>query len=567
MSARLTRREQVRPVEGVALNLGALRKNLAARQGNGLEDSNPPRRTNALPSKSARNAPDVHKTAPHSVEAEQGVLSSMLQDPAKAIPKASRECQPWFFYVPAHKIIFEVLVDRWDSGESFDMIAVTQFLRDKGLLDQVGGVGFIADLQTFVPTAANVPHYIEIVREKAMLREMISAGTELVRRSHGEVASAAEIMELADKFGRKIERVKQEAGGPNGFHEMTAEHLRGLKSVLDKNSLVGNRWLVRGGNSLWAGGAGYGKSSLTMQLAVYWACGQSVFGLKPHFPIKSLIVQAENDDHDMAEQYNGVMEGIGATGDLDVAAQQDTIDKNLTVLRVEGLSGLAFVGKLHDLLELYRPAILWLDPLFSFAGCDLIDAEKTGRFLREGLFPLFTKFSCHGAVIHHVGKPARAQQAPTLSAIDEQYLSFGSSEIQNAFRAVNVIKPPTQDAPGVFKLVLSKRGPRAQAKDPDGQFTTSIYLKHSYPNICWQQVEEPEKPKKGGAAIKYETSDVLEEMSTVHGMTTDEVLNHMKKECGMSARSFYRLWKDLKESSQIKVDSEGKWTRKLKLKT
>lgn len=540
----------------MSFNADALRQKLAAKRADTLS-SQPAQRENGAPAKSSRKSVRTLPDAPHSNEAERGVLSSMLQDP-KSIPEASRDCQSWFFYNPNHRTLFETLCDQWDSGASIDMITYTQFLRDKGLLEQVGGVSYIVDLQTFVPSPVMMPHYIGIVREKAVLRETISVGQNLARAAHGNI-EGAEVANLLDEFSRKIERVKHAAGGPNGYHELTTERLRELKSIPDKNSLVGNRWLCRGGNALWAAGAGYGKSSLTMQLGVYWGCGQSVFGLKPHFPIKSLIVQAENDDHDMAEQYNGVLEGIAAAGDLDVESNQATIDKNLVMVRMEGISGLAFVSKLQDLLEIYRPAIVWIDPLFSFAGCDLIDAEHTGRFLREWLFPLFTKFSCCGCVIHHVGKPPRAQQSSTVATIDEQYLSFGSSEIQNAFRAVNVIKPPTQDAPGVFRLILSKRGERAKAKDTEGNFTSTIFLKHSWPHICWQQVAEPEKEEKKGAATKYEGKDILEQMSVLEGKPIGELQAFVSEQTGMSRAAFYRLWKELREAGKVRVDSDRNW--------
>lgn len=538
----------------MALDADALAAKLRERQPKKIPDR--PQRASVAPSNFARKPQDSHKSAPHSSEAERGVLCSMLVNPGEAITEARRHTNKFHYYVPAHQAVFEALGDMWDSGVQVDLITFTQFLRDRGKLDEVGGVGFVTDLFTFVPTAANILYYLDIVKEKFVLREMISAGTNLARAAH---ADDVNVPEMLDSFGRKLERMKRAAGGPNGVHELTTTQLRGMKGVADKNVLVGNRWLVRGGNCLWAGGAGYGKSSLTMQLAVYWACGQSVFGLRPYGPIKSLIVQAENDDYDISEQYNGVIEGIAAIGDLDIQAREQQIDNNLIVLRAEGISGFQFLAKLADLLELYRPDIIWIDPLFAFVGCDLLDAEKTGHFLREGLFPLFTKYNCCGQVIHHVGKPPRAQDNQDRSTLDEQYLSFGSSEIQNAFRAVNIIKPPTKAIPA-FRLVFSKRGERSGAKGFDGQRATSIFIDHSHPHICWVQVDEPEKPEsKRGFANKYEGKDILDQMSVTDGKSVKEVQEYVSTETGMSRAMFYRYWKDLKSDGKVRVDSDGKW--------
>ncbi len=556
------------------LNVGALRQNLAARQGKESQSSNPVVGASAAPAKSANSGgnwsgersnkrrtagkpEDIHKSPPHSVEAEQGVIGSILVSKGSAMPDVLRELPAkHFFYVPAHVTIYECLCDMWDSGQALDLITFTQFLRDRKKLDEVGGAAGVTNLFTFVPTAANILYYTDIVREKFFQREMISLGTQMVRASYGE--QDTEVIDLVQSFSNRIERIKLAAGGTNGVHELTTTQLRDMKGVPDKNVLVGNRWLVRGGNCLWAGGAGYGKSSLTMQLAVYWACGQSVFGLRPHFPLKSLIIQAENDDFDMAEQYNGVLEGIAATGDLDITSQSETIDSNLIVLRMEGVSGFPFLSKLADLLQLYRPAVLWLDPLFAFSGCDLLDAEKVGHFLREGLFPLFTKYNCCGQVIHHVGKPPRTQDNQDRSALDEQYLSFGTSEIQNAFRAVNILKPPTKTIPA-FRLVFSKRGERAGAKAFEGERTNSIFIDHSHPHICWVQVAEPEKPAGRGFVTKYDPKDILDEMSVTEGKSVKDLQEHVAHESGMSRAVFYRHWKDLKSSGKVRVDSDGKW--------
>jgi len=125
---------------------------------------------------------------PHSLEAEQGVLGSMLQrhDGAEAIAEAMAKIGPEYFYVPAHRTIFTAICDQWDAGQAIDLITFTQSLRDKNLLDAVGGAAFVTNLFTFVPTAANVQFYLEIVREKYARREGIAACAEATRRLYDE---------------------------------------------------------------------------------------------------------------------------------------------------------------------------------------------------------------------------------------------------------------------------------------------------------------------------------------------------------------------------------------------
>src|SRR5499427_7783720 len=156
---------------------------------------------NVIPIPRTGSPQDIHRPPPHSVEAEQGVLGSMLISPRDAIGEVVEKITADYFYVPAHQTIFEVLVDLWNSGQGIDLITFTQVLRDRNLLESVGGAAAVTNLFTFVPTAANVGYYIEIVRDKYILRSIIAAGTESVRRAYEE---QDEVGNLLDEVEQKI---------------------------------------------------------------------------------------------------------------------------------------------------------------------------------------------------------------------------------------------------------------------------------------------------------------------------------------------------------------------------
>jgi hypothetical protein len=515
----------------------------------------------ALPRPATQKKVDIQQAPPHSVSAEQGVLGSILcecqyQKNFETLRQVAASIQPWFFYVPAHKAVFEVMLSLYKDGVVIDLITFTQILQDRKLLDEIGGPGFITDLFTVVQTGANVKYYIDIVREKFILRETISTATRLVRAAYGAMDDEAEDI-LAD-FGLKIERIKRHAGMSNGTRPLAASDLQAMSGLSDPNSLVGWRWQCRGGNCLWSGGAGYGKSTLAVQFAATWAFGGRCFGTRPSRSLKSLILQSENDDFDVAEQYNGVLNGLKLAED-----DRQKIEKNLTFIRVEAKSGRAFLFELERLLNVAMPDLVWIDPLFAFAGCDLMNAEKTGYFLREGLFPLFVKFGCCGNIVHHIAKPPREEKADKPT-IDYQYSAFGSSEIQNAFRAVNTLQP-ISFAEQIFKLVFSKRGGRARAKNLQGRATTQIYIQQSEDpgTMFWTQVDAPEKPdKKQGAALKYSDQNVLEYMSIATGWKISKLQRHVREQCGMASSTFYLLWDKLKKDSKIRVDKDGEWFKK-----
>src|SRR5215831_4110117 len=154
---------------------------------------------NVIPIPRTGSPQDIHRPPPHSVEAEQGVLGSMLISPRDAIAEVVEKITADYFYVPAHQTIFNALVDLWNVGQGIDLITFTQVLRDRNLLESVGGAAAVTNLFTFVPTAANVGYYIDIVRDKYILRSIIAAGTESVRRAYEE----------QDEVGNLLDEVEQ----------------------------------------------------------------------------------------------------------------------------------------------------------------------------------------------------------------------------------------------------------------------------------------------------------------------------------------------------------------------
>src|SRR5438045_8785526 len=161
--------------------------------GNGAGRGSAPRSgEKVVPISPTDSAQDIHRTPPHSVEAEQGVLGSMLISPREKIPECVEKIGEEYFYVPAHRTIYSVLVDLWNAGKPIDIITFTQELWDRDLLESVGGAGFVTSLFTFVPTSANVEYYIDIVREKRAPREVEAAAREGLERASQRPPAVAE---------------------------------------------------------------------------------------------------------------------------------------------------------------------------------------------------------------------------------------------------------------------------------------------------------------------------------------------------------------------------------------
>src|SRR4029077_2093249 len=102
-----------------------------------------------FPTSPTGSAQDIHRAPPHSVEAEQGVLGSMLIAPRDAISEVVEKINENYFYIPAHQTTYSALVDLWNNNQGIDLITFTQTLRDRNLLETIGGASFVTNLFTF----------------------------------------------------------------------------------------------------------------------------------------------------------------------------------------------------------------------------------------------------------------------------------------------------------------------------------------------------------------------------------------------------------------------------------
>ncbi len=138
------------------------------------------------------------KRPPQNIEAEMSVLGAMFID-AEAIDHAIEILRPEYFYDSRHQNIFQVILDLSSRNHPVDLISVSDALEKNGQLDFVGGKTYLMQLQEMVPTAANVEYYSKIVKEKALLRELIRSATEIVQEGLESDGDAKQIIEDAEK--------------------------------------------------------------------------------------------------------------------------------------------------------------------------------------------------------------------------------------------------------------------------------------------------------------------------------------------------------------------------------
>ena len=221
----------------------------------------------------------LERIPPQNLAAEQSVLGSMLIDKS-AIVKVADLLRPDSFYRDAHRFIFESIIELFDRSEPVDLVTVSEALRKNGRLDAVGGAIYVTDLLNSVPTSANVEYYAKIVEEKAILRRLIDAGTNVVQEAFNEPDNIEVILDKAERsiFDIAIKRNRE------GFKRIDSV----LKNVLDHiDSIYGRKEHLTGVSSGFPDldnlTAGFQNSNLIILAPGFLAIGQFLKFPEPGF--------------------------------------------------------------------------------------------------------------------------------------------------------------------------------------------------------------------------------------------------------------------------------------------
>lgn len=146
------------------------------------------------------------RVVPHSLDAERATIGALLIDP-QAIYKVLDVVSADDFYVPAHATIYAVIAELLNKSQPIDVISVSGMLKDRKELESVGGSTYLAELTNYVATASHVAHYAEIVRQKKVLRSLLSVSAQITEDALGE--GAEDVDELMVEIERRIMNIAQ----------------------------------------------------------------------------------------------------------------------------------------------------------------------------------------------------------------------------------------------------------------------------------------------------------------------------------------------------------------------
>jgi len=157
------------------------------------------------------------RVPPHSLDAEVALLGSIMLRP-DAIYEVMDVVTPESFYFDKNRTVFEAMLDLFSKHQPIDLLSLSTRLKEKELLERIGGAAFLSELSNSVPSSANIKHYAEIVMKKFMMRQLIEASEHL---SHLGFNEAGELEEILDQAEKHVFNITERFAGSSRFKDLT----------------------------------------------------------------------------------------------------------------------------------------------------------------------------------------------------------------------------------------------------------------------------------------------------------------------------------------------------------
>src|SRR5438034_1118671 len=179
---------------------------------------------------------NLRRVPPQSLEAEESVLGAVMLDNT-VVDRVVEMLRPEDFYRGAHRKLFRAMVELNGRSEPIDLITLSETLKARGDLAEVGGGAYLAELTERVPTAANAVHYAKIVRERSILRGLIEASTEIAMRGYQARDNVDELLDHAEQliFGIQERKVKQAFAK---LSEVLVESIKTIERLYEQKQAV-----------------------------------------------------------------------------------------------------------------------------------------------------------------------------------------------------------------------------------------------------------------------------------------------------------------------------------------
>ncbi|HOW54793.1 MAG TPA: replicative DNA helicase [Syntrophorhabdaceae bacterium] len=187
--------------------------------------------------KSVKDARDPRmRVPPQNIEIEQSLLGGLLIDP-ESMNKVIDIVGPGDFYRESHGKIFGLMLHLYEHNDAIDLITVNSIARDRGILENIGGLAYLNALVDLMPSAANVAYYAKVIKEKALVRSLINAATDIIEKGFDPEISVDTYIDEAEKL---IFQVSENKTKPSGvlIKEFVMENVKVIERLYEKKQTV-----------------------------------------------------------------------------------------------------------------------------------------------------------------------------------------------------------------------------------------------------------------------------------------------------------------------------------------
>jgi AAA domain len=356
----------------------------------------------------------------------------------------------------------------------------------------------------------------------------------------GDIRGAIEAAPIEHSEGAKKDEDQAES-----IRELTgASFLEFSKRPIDQSkALLGDRYLCSGGAWLVVAPSGHGKSTLAAQASILLACGLPAFGIKPPRPIRSFVIQSEDDDGDITEMSQ-IIDYLQLT-----AEQRALVGRNTHVEFVNDATGNRFLKICDQFLTQWPCDLLWINPYTAYLGADIKDDEANCLFLRNGPNPLLTKHNCAAVPVHHT-PTTNFRNAENWKPSDWMYAGAGAAVLTNWARAIMVIDPCEET--GTYRFIAAKRGKRiGWGNDHSGLYVT--YWSHCREEAKLLWIPATEAEIKASVKSKLKAEDILEFVSPVEPRSKHQIHQLANEKAVVGRDKLSGFLQDLLDLGKISV--------------
>ncbi|CAM4047454.1 replicative DNA helicase [Vreelandella rituensis] len=415
------------------------------------------------------------KLPPHSLEAEQSVLGGLMLD-NQAWDNVSDRLVADDFYRYEHRLVFNVMTYMAEAGQPLDVVTLSEALEARDQLDTVGGLAFLAELARNTPSASNIRAYADIVRERATLRKLIRAASQIADGAFSPQGRPAdELLDEAERLVFQISEERPKSGGPLGMSELLTKAVDRIDELFNlKGEMTGLSTGFRDLDEMttgWqpsdlviiAGRPSMGKTSFAMNLVEHAVISsdKAVMVFSMEMPAESLMLR-------MLSSLGRIDQTRVRTGQLEdedwprlTSAVNLLKDKQLFIDDTAALSPNEMRSRIRRVVREHGNMALIMIDYLQLMQIPGFSENRTGEIseISRSLKGMAKEFGCPVVALSQLNRSLeqRPNKRPVMSDLRESGAIEQDADVIAFVYRDEVYNPDNPDNQGLAELIIGKQ--------------------------------------------------------------------------------------------------------------